>query len=324
MRNLLFVLLLVTIGLLACKAPKKYELVLHIKNTAPTIDQIDSTVTVLKKRLQSFDKGKTMFAVSPNQQSITLQTACGDQDFISNVLVKRGSLLFYECYSIADPEIVTALQNADKAMHESIKANVPIVAGVSNTAFNTEAPLFHLFVPRQGYQDKLSGMMQYPAEVGNVLDSLLPLLKKCLPLLYKHLPIGSMFIFKPMDDKKYKAQEIYLVKNDATIYNASRHIANAVGDMDYANHPVVSMTFNKVGTQLWKRMTTKNVGKYIAIVLDGELMSVPIVHSPIEGGNSQISGVFTFEQTQDMAAALGNGYLPLTLQIGSIKLSEGK
>jgi SecD/SecF fusion protein len=324
MRNPALLLLLATIGLLACKAQHTYELVLNIKNTAPSIDQIDSTVTVLKKRLQPFDKGKTMIAVSPNQQSITLQTACGDQDFIGNVLIKRGSLVFYECYTMEDMEVATGLQNADKAMRASLKGSTPIVPGVSNAAFHTEIPLFHLIAPNQGYQDRHTGMMQYPAAIANVSDSMIPLVKKCLPLLYQYLPEGCKVLFKKIENSKYKAHEIYLVKNDATAFDAGRHIAHAIAEIQESKYPVINMSFNKFGTQRWNRMTTKNVGKYIAIVVDGALMSTPLVHSPIESGNSQITGGFTLEQAHDMAVALGNGHLPLTLQIDSIKLLEGQ
>jgi preprotein translocase subunit SecD len=99
-------------------------------------------------------------------------------------------------------------------------------------------------------------MTQYPAAIAYTSDSLIPLVKKCLPLLYQYLPQGCTFLFKKIDNPKHRAHEIYLVKNDATAFDASRHIAHVIADMDERKHPVVSMSFNSVGTQLWKRMTT--------------------------------------------------------------------
>lgn len=323
MRPFKLSLLVLLAGILSCTAQKKYELVLNIKDSAPTLDQLDSTVNVLKKRLQAYDKGNTLINRSPNQQSITLQTACGDLDFIGHVLVKKGRLVFYECYTLDVPDIATGFQKADEALSRAIQQNQPILEGISTSSFNATNPLLRIFNLQQPYTDR-SGGTTYPPSIAIIADSLIPLFKSCWPLLYKHLPQGSMCLLKPLDNTKYKVHEIYLVKNDATAFDASSYIANALADLDDRNKPVVTMSFNKVGAQLWKRMTAKNVGKNIAIVVDDQLLSAPTVISAIEGGNTQISGSFTFEQTQDIANTLRNGYLPLTLQIGSIKLVPNK
>ncbi|MBP5364697.1 MAG: protein translocase subunit SecDF [Bacteroidales bacterium] len=72
----------------------------------------------------------------------------------------------------------------------------------------------------------------------------------------------------------------------------------------------VSMTMNSDGTRKWAQMTKANLGKSIAIVLDGYVYSFPTVQSEITGGNSQITGDFTTEEAQDLANVLKSGKLP--------------
>lgn len=76
------------------------------------------------------------------------------------------------------------------------------------------------------------------------------------------------------------------------------------------SHPEVSMTMNAEGANVWARMTKDNIGKQIAIVLDGMVYSYPRVNSEINGGSSQITGNFTLEEAEDLANVLKSGKLP--------------
>ncbi len=80
--------------------------------------------------------------------------------------------------------------------------------------------------------------------------------------------------------------------------------------------PTVSFVLDAQGTRLFGDATTANVGRQLAIVLDGYVQSAPVIREPITGGHGQISGRFTFEEAQDLANVLRNGALPapLTLQ----------
>ena len=72
----------------------------------------------------------------------------------------------------------------------------------------------------------------------------------------------------------------------------------------------VSMTMNSEGARKWAQMTKANIGRSIAIVLDGYVYSFPTVQNEISGGNSQITGNFTTEEAQDLANVLKSGKLP--------------
>ena len=90
--------------------------------------------------------------------------------------------------------------------------------------------------------------------------------------------------------------------------------ASQVFDQFGAN-PEVSMTMNSKGTKLWAKMTTANVGKFVAVVLDNYVYSAPRVNDAITTGRTSISGSFSIEEAQDLANALKSGKLPAAARI---------
>ncbi|MDE5691994.1 MAG: protein translocase subunit SecDF, partial [Alistipes sp.] len=78
---------------------------------------------------------------------------------------------------------------------------------------------------------------------------------------------------------------------------------------------VVSMSMNAKGAQEWSRMTSENIGKCIAIVLDGYVYSAPVVRTKIDKGSSEISGDFTIQEAQDLANVLSSGKVPAPAKI---------
>ena len=81
------------------------------------------------------------------------------------------------------------------------------------------------------------------------------------------------------------------------------------------NESVVSFTLDRVGAMKFGRVTTDNVGKRLAIVLDNKIISAPVIREPILGGNGQISGSFTLQSASDFALLLRSGALPAPLNI---------
>ena len=75
-------------------------------------------------------------------------------------------------------------------------------------------------------------------------------------------------------------------------------------------NPSVSMSMNAEGANVWARLTKDNIGKQVAIVLDGMVYSYPTVNTEITGGSSEISGNFTLEEAEDLANVLKSGKLP--------------
>jgi protein-export membrane protein SecD len=84
-----------------------------------------------------------------------------------------------------------------------------------------------------------------------------------------------------------------------------------------ANEPIVAITFNDEGADLFAEITKTNVGKQLAIFLDGELLSAPRINETIVGGTAVISGSFTAESAKALAENLNFGALPLPIELSS-------
>ena len=82
-----------------------------------------------------------------------------------------------------------------------------------------------------------------------------------------------------------------------------------------SNQPTVSFTLDRIGSQKMGRTTTDNVGKRLAIVLDGKVISAPSINEPITSGSGIISGNFTFQEATDLALLLRSGALPTPLTV---------
>ncbi len=94
------------------------------------------------------------------------------------------------------------------------------------------------------------------------------------------------------------------------------NILDAKPRMDNQNNEtVVSFTLDRVGSKRFAKATTSGIGKRLAIILDGKIVSAPVIRSAIVGGSGQISGNFTFQSATDLALLLRSGALPAPLNI---------
>tara|TARA_Y100000590_G_scaffold385051_1_gene456850 strand:+ start:438 stop:1925 length:1488 start_codon:yes stop_codon:yes gene_type:complete len=94
------------------------------------------------------------------------------------------------------------------------------------------------------------------------------------------------------------------------------NLADAQPRMDSENNEtVVSFTLDRIGAKKFARATTTGVGKDLAIILDGKVISAPTIQEPITGGAGQITGGFTFQSATDLALLLRSGALPAPMEI---------
>jgi preprotein translocase subunit SecD len=120
------------------------------------------------------------------------------------------------------------------------------------------------------------------------------------------VPAGSELLHEA------KTKELYLVRKDSML--GGQDIADAKPSFStYANQPVVDFSFTARGAREFGRLTQENIGRPFAIVLDGEVITAPVIREPILGGTGQISGAFTVEQASDLAILLRAGMLPVRL-----------
>ena len=95
--------------------------------------------------------------------------------------------------------------------------------------------------------------------------------------------------------------------------------ANLVFDPT-SRQPLVSLEFNEEGNKIFEQVTGDNIGKELAIFLDGELISNPVIQQKISGGQAQINGTFTPEEARDLVNNLNFGALPLPIELINTQL----
>jgi preprotein translocase subunit SecD len=106
----------------------------------------------------------------------------------------------------------------------------------------------------------------------------------------------------------------YLVSKEVLLTGDALSDARVAFDTQY-NEPYVSLTFDANGARVFERITRENVGKRLAIVLDGVLHSAPQIKEAIAGGRAQISGGFVYEEAVDLAIVLRAGALPAPVRV---------
>ena len=137
--------------------------------------------------------------------------------------------------------------------------------------------------------------------------------------LKKGVPPGSRVLYEKKLDpvtKRVIGKTPYLVKKKVELTGGM--LSGAEVRISQMNMPYVSITFNKQGSRIFARLTTANVGKRMAIVLDDNVYSAPVIKDRITGGSAMIEGNFNHQEARDLAIVLRAGALPAPL----IKLEE--
>ena len=183
----------------------------------------------------------------------------------------------------------------DNAEFENYKKQHPLFAVLRPSGYNTNA-----CIGFASYADT--------ALVNRYLA--MPQVKECFP--HEFTPMWSV---KPSDQipggNYFELVAIKSASRDGKAPLDGDAVTEArVQYGDGGARPEVSMSMNAEGAQTWARLTKDNIGRQVAIVLDGMVYSYPTVQSEISGGSSQITGNFTLEEAEDLANVLKSGKLP--------------
>lgn len=156
-----------------------------------------------------------------------------------------------------------------------------------------EDPVWRSFPPSVSQEEEVSFMEEFASKV----------------------PEADEVLFeRSVDDVTGKViRKPYLIrKNTLMIGDMLNNAQVRIGDY---NEPYVSITFNRTGARLFEKITTDNVGKRIAVVLDRNIYMALVINEPIAGGQAQISGRFSTEEASDLAIILRAGALPAPVKI---------
>ena len=185
-------------------------------------------------------------------------------------------------------------------------------------AAKKQNPLFSIFQPTQGNTLAVVGYANArdTAEINKIIYS--DLANQIFPAELK-LRWGA----KPEDfggqNTKGDIFELYALKITEPSGRAPLEgdvITSSKDDFEpNTGRPCVSMQMNSDGARRWSQITKQNIGKAVAIVLDDAVYTAPRILSQIDGGNSQITGNFTIEDTKDLANTLNSGKMPAPTRI---------
>lgn len=131
-----------------------------------------------------------------------------------------------------------------------------------------------------------------------------------------NVPPGDEILYEErIDPETGQRRKIpYLLKKRTVLTGEYLTDARVQIEQQY-NEPYVSLSFDARGARLFEQITGKNVGKRLAIVLDNNVYSAPVIQDKIAGGKAQITGSFTMEEARDLAIVLRAGALPAPVKI---------
>ncbi|WP_270611027.1 protein translocase subunit SecDF [Bacteroides intestinalis] len=307
---------------------------------------VDNSYNVLRTRIDRFG------VVQPNIQS--LEDKMGrimvelpgikEPERVRKLLQGSANLEFWETYNAkdvapylqaADNKLRSILSNeapADSAAVDSTAA--PVVAQATSTAdslaaalkgenkaqsvdlaqIKKEHPLLAVLQVNSSGQGPVVAYANYKdtAEINKYLS-----MREIQAELPKDLRLKwgvSAYEYDP----KGQTFELYAIRSTERNGRAPLEgdvVVSAKDEYDQFGKPAVSMSMNTDGSRRWAQLTKQNIGKSIAIVLDGYVYSAPNVNTEITGGNSQITGHFTPEQAKDLANVLKSGKMPAPARI---------
>ncbi len=215
--------------------------------------------------------------------------------------------------SVAAAEKAEAKAQAKAAFKTKKNAKADDAASMAEA--KKQNPLFSIFQPSGNGALSLVGYASArdTAEVNKIIYSALA--KQILPA-----DCRLLWSAKPADGIQAKnIYELHAIKVTTTNGRAPIEGDVVTDAKDQFNNltgsPEVSMTMNSDGARRWAALTKANVGKAIAIVLDGTVYFAPRVNGEISGGQSSISGNFTIEDTKDLANTLKSGRMPAPAHI---------
>ncbi len=224
----------------------------------------------------------------------------------------------------AKKEIAKADSNASKPATSKFQAKATSTSDAAEKAGATDAaqmaklkkehPLLAMLQTIPGDALSLVGYahVRDTAEISKLIHS--PLAKQVLPS-----DLRLLWSAKPADHINskniYELHALRVTSADGRAPLEGDVVTDAEDKFDNFGKPEVSMSMNSEGAREWAQLTKANIGKAIAIVLDGVVYSAPRVNGEITGGQSSISGNFTIEDTKDLANTLKSGRMPAPARI---------
>ena len=291
---------------------------------------ISNSFNVLRNRIDRFGVTQPNIQKLGSSGRILVELpGVKEPERVRKLLQGTASLEFWATYDNAEVEaylaeanatIATLLADTDEAVEEAKEAEGDDLLAeelqqaendaAAEAAFRKQNPLFSVLQPSGARGYACIGYAHY-ADTATVNKYLaMPQVKQLFPPEFK-----PMWTVKASAmDPNQNIFELVAIKSTSRDGKAPLD-GGSVTDarVSYGNtggSPSVSMSMNAEGANVWARLTKDNIGKQVAIVLDGMVYSYPTVNTEITGGSSEITGNFTLEEAEDLANVLKSGKLP--------------
>ena len=304
---------------------------------------IDNSFNVLRTRIDRFGVAQPNIQELEGKQGRIMVELPGikEPERVRKLLQGSANLEFWETYKY--PEIADALYAIDRryaeivAAEDATEATEEVVA--ETTEDTTEGDLAASLLNNQESANLSAAQMEELKKTNPLLSRLsAPMYQDGCIIGLSHyndtaavnemLASAEVKTLLPRDlklawgvkaiDNKEQYYELYALKvtnKNGQAAMTGEAVSNSSADFDNHGNPSVSMTMNTEGAREWAKLTKQNIQRNIAIVLDGYVYSAPNVENEIPGGNSQITGSFTVEDTQDLANVLESGKMPAPAKI---------
>ena len=290
---------------------------------------ISNSFNVLRNRIDRFGVTQPNIQKLGNSGRILVELpGVKEPERVRKLLQGTASLEFWETYSFGEIEMY--LNEANAALAEVLAAEEEAAEEVAategedllaaelkqaeaekvNAAAVKQNPLFAVLQPTGMRDNACIGYVHYSDTALVNKYFAMEQVKGVFPPEFR-----AMWTVKPSqffpDGNVFELVAIKVATSDGKAKIDGDEVTDA--RVQYGNtggNPEVSMSMNAEGANVWARLTKENIGKQVAIVLDGMVYSYPTVQSEIAGGSSQITGNFTLEEAEDLANVLKSGKLP--------------
>ena len=290
---------------------------------------ISNSFNVLRNRIDRFGVTQPNIQKLGNSGRILVELpGVKEPERVRKLLQGTASLEFWETYSFGEIEMY--LNEANAALAEVLAAEEEAAEEVAategedllaaelkqaeaekvNAAAVKQNPLFAVLQPTGMRDNACIGYIHYSDTALVNKYFAMEQVKGVFPPEFR-----AMWTVKPSqffpDGNVFELVAIKVATSDGKAKIDGDEVTDA--RVQYGNtggNPEVSMSMNAEGANVWARLTKENIGKQVAIVLDGMVYSYPTVQSEIAGGSSQITGNFTLEEAEDLANVLKSGKLP--------------
>ena len=276
--------------------------------TAPNIQRLGSSGRILvelpgvkePERVRKLLQGTASLEFWPTYEFTEIRDAVSKVDALLKTLNASD-------IQTADSTVAPAADSTTLA--EAVKEQIGATDSLSTDqiALLKEHPLLAILNPNGYGKGALIGYAHYKdtATINKYLS--MPQVKAILPS-----DLVPMWGVKPTDNAGtvFELVAIKSTRDGKAPLDGSCINDASISYREQGGMPTVSMAMNPDGAKTWARLTTDNVGRSVAVVLDGMVYSYPNVNEPITGGRSEISGHFTIEEATDLANVLKSGKLP--------------